>query len=570
MNIFNRITKPLTWFTALLLVAGLASCGGGNNAAAPASSANAITNYSFVGYPGAPVTIDQAGTVKSIVLTLPFGTNVTALVATYTSTGASVAVGAAVQTSSTTPNSFASPVTYTVTAADGLKATYMVTVTVAPNTAKALSRFAFVGFPSSPGVITEPAHTIAVTLPFGTPVTALTASFATTGAAVTVGGVTQVTDSVPTNDFTLPVAYTVHAADASTAIYTVTVSLAANPAKAITAFSFVGYPASPGVITEPAHSIAVTLPSGTPVTALIATYATTGSIVKVGAVAQSSGTTPNSFASPVLYTVFAADTTTAIYTVTVSFAAANNPTPPVLGEAGRFVILAPAAITTTGVSVISNGDIGISPAARSLLAGFTPTNATGGVAELVNGTTYAADDINPAPFPAPLHFSTPVVGAPWTTTGAMLTQANTDLGIADTFLGADPNPSAVTQVCPTQLGGLTLTPGVYKTASNVLVSTGALTLDGQGNANAVFIFSIGGTLGTGAPGGNIVLVNGALAKNVYWRTAGITTIGAGTIFKGQVFAATQVNVNSGANITGSLYAITDRVTLIATTLTKAP
>jgi len=382
MNIFNRISKPLTWFTALLLVAGLAGCGGGNNAAAPASSGKAITNFAFVGHAGAPVIIDQAPTVKTIALTLPFGTNVTALVATYTTTGVSVKVGAALQTSSTTANNFASPVTYTVTAADGSTATYVVTVNM--------------------------------------------------------------------------------------------------------------------------------------------------------------------------------------------LAAAANPTPPVLGEAGRFVILAPAAITTTGVTTISNGDIGISPAARSLMTGFTPVGASGGVAELVNGTTYASNDANPAPFPLPLHFSTPVVGAPWTSTAAMLTQANTDLGIADTFLGADPNPSAVTQVCPTQLGGLTLTPGVYKTAANVLVSTGALTLDGQGNANAVFIFSIGGTLGTGAPGGNIVLVNGALAKNVYWRTAGITTIGAGTIFKGQVFAATQVNVNSGANITGSLYAITDRVTLIATTLTKAP
>ena len=382
MNTFNRMRKPLTWFTALLMVAALVGCGGGNNAAAPASSSKLITNYAFNGYSGAPVIIDQAPTVKTVALTLPFGTNVTALVATYTTTGASVKVGAVVQANGTTANSFAAPVTYTITAADGTTASYVVTVTV--------------------------------------------------------------------------------------------------------------------------------------------------------------------------------------------LAAAANPTPPTLGEAGRFVILAPAAITTTGVTAISNGDIGISPAARTLMTGFTPVGSTGSVAELVNGTTYASNDANPLPYPLPLHFSTPVVGAPWTSTAAMLTQANTDLGIADTFLGFDPNPSAATQVCPTQLGGLTLTPGVYKTAANVLISTGTLTLDGQGNPNAVFIFSIGGTLGTGAPGGNIVLVNGAVAKNVFWRTAGITTIGAGTLFNGQVFAATQVNVNSGANITGSLYAITDRVTLIATTLTKAP
>jgi hypothetical protein len=284
------------------------------------------------------------------------------------------------------------------------------------------------------------------------------------------------------------------------------------------------------------------------------------------------GGTANDFTNMVAYTVHAADASTSIYNVTVTATAVPNPTAPTLGEAGRFVILAPAAVTTTGVTAISNGDIGISPAARSLMTGFTPVGATGSVSELTNGTTYAADDTNPAPYPVPLHFSTPVVGAPWTTTAAMLTQANTDLGIADTFLAADPNPGVgvVTQVCAIELGTLTLTRGVYKTASNVGITTGSLTLDAQGDPTAVFIFNIGGTLSTGAPGGNIVLINGALAKNVYWRTAGITTIGANTIFMGSVFANTQVNVLLGANITGSLYAVTDRVTLIADSITKAP
>jgi hypothetical protein len=151
----------------------------------------------------------------------------------------------------------------------------------------------------------------------------------------------------------------------------------------------------------------------------------------------------------------------------------------------------------------------------------------------------------------------------------MLTQANTDLGIAATFLAADPNPSASTQVCPLELGTLVLTRGVYKTASNVGITTGSLTLDAQGDSNAVFIFNIGGTLTTGASG-SIILANGAQAKNVYWRTAGITTIAAGTTFYGNVFATTQINVLAGANITGSLFAITDRVTLISDTVTKAP
>ena len=80
----------------------------------------------------------------------------------------------------------------------------------------------------------------------------------------------------------------------------------------------------------------------------------------------------------------------------------------------------------------------------------------------------------------------------------MLTQSKTDLGIAYTFLAANPNPGAPTQVCPTEPGGLTLTRGVYKTAANVTIETGTLYLDAQGDPDSVFIFSIDGTLTTGA------------------------------------------------------------------------
>jgi hypothetical protein len=117
---------------------------------------------------------------------------------------------------------------------------------------------------------------------------------------------------------------------------------------------------------------------------------------------------------------------------------------------------------------------------------------------------------------------------------------------------------------------LTLARGVYKTASNVLLTTGPLYLDAQGDPNAVWIFSIAGTFTTGAPGGNIVLEGGALAKNVYWRVAGRTTIGASTAFYGSVFAWQQVNVLAGASITGRLFSVNEQVTLIADTVTKAP
>lgn len=243
-----------------------------------------------------------------------------------------------------------------------------------------------------------------------------------------------------------------------------------------------------------------------------------------------------------------------------------NPTAPPLGEAARFVILASQKITTTGVTALSNGDLGIEDQARSYFAGFTPGASAGQFDQLTNGLSYAPDDVNPLPYAYPLHYAAP--HAPYATTGAMLTQSKTDLGIASTFLAHDPNPSAPTQVCPIELGEKTLTRGVYKTGSNVSIMTGTLHLDALGDPNSVWIFSIDGTLTTGAPGGSIVLENGAQAKNVYWRTGGKTVIGAGTAFYGNVFAWSQVNVLAGAHILGRLFAVTGQVTLIANTVTK--
>jgi hypothetical protein len=424
------------------------------------------------------------------------------------------------------------------------------------------------------GVINEGALTIAVTLPNGTPVTDLVATFTSTGlGAPTVSSIPQTSGTTP-NDFTTPVAYIVTAADASTATYTVTVTLAASSPsdKAITAYSL---NTVKGKINEVAKTIAVTLPKGTVVTSLAATFTSTGAgAPKVGAVNQISGTTLNDFTNPVLYIVTATDASTATYTVTVT-SAPLNPTAPTLGEAGRFVILAYAGVTTTGLTSISNGDIGITPLARSNITGFTATGPAGDYTELsgltwpgMPSTSYGPADANPAPFPYPLEYAAP--HAVWSTTGAMLTKASGDEDIAYTFLAADPNPGAPTQVCPTELGGLTLTRGVYMTALNVLISTGTLNLDAQGDPNAVWIFNISGTLTTGAPGGNIVFVGGiGSAKNVYWRVAGNTTIGGTTAFIGNVFdGGSGISVLSGTNITGSLFSRAGAVTLIADTIVK--
>lgn len=256
---------------------------------------------------------------------------------------------------------------------------------------------------------------------------------------------------------------------------------------------------------------------------------------------------------------------------------AANPTAPVLGEAGRYVILASQYITGGAGSTLSNGDIAVMDQARTYMTGFTPTNSPAdGLFNQLTGYTwgtelsrsYASDDLTPN-FPLPLAYAAPHTAYP--TTLAMINQSRTDLGVAYTFLAADPNPGAPTQVCPIELGNQTLTRGVYKTASNVSLTTGTLHLDAQGDANAIWIFSIDGTFTTGAPGGSIDFVGGVgSAKNVYWRVAGVTTIGAGTTFYGNVFGQANVDVLSGANITGSLFSKTASVTLISTTITKAP
>jgi Protein of unknown function (DUF1566). len=120
--------KRLYILPAVVLLMVITGCNGSwtDPTPAPLSSEKAITAFSLAGVIG---TINEAG--KTIAVTMPFGTNVTALVATFTTTGASVKVGSTVQISGTTANNFTAPVAYTVTAADDTTVIYTVTVTVA-------------------------------------------------------------------------------------------------------------------------------------------------------------------------------------------------------------------------------------------------------------------------------------------------------------------------------------------------------------------------------------------------------------------------------------------------------
>jgi len=284
----------------------------------PPSPAKAITAFSFV-IPPATGVINE--TLHTIALNVPYGTNLSALVAAFTTTGASVAVAGTPQVSGLTANNFTNPVTYTVTAEDGTTQAYLVTVTVAGNPAKALDAFSFASPPAT-GVINEAARTIALTVPSGTSLTALVASFHTTGASVAVAGTPQVS-GVTANNFTNPVTYTVTAGDGTTQSYLVTVTVAKSSEKAITAFGFASLPAPvTGTINESAHTIAVTVPFGTSLNGLVPTITTSAG----ASVSPASGVANNFTSPPVIYTVTAEDGTSQAYGVTVTVAA------PVIGQ----------------------------------------------------------------------------------------------------------------------------------------------------------------------------------------------------------------------------------------------
>ena len=199
--------------------------------------------------------------------------------------------------------------------------------------------------------------------------------------------------------------------------------------------------------------------------------------------------------------------------------------PPVgLGTADSYAVLAGQTVTNTGPSTI-NGDLGVTPGAA--ITGFPPGT--------VNGTIHAAD--------------------------AVALQAQSDLTTAYNDAAGRTPPAAV----PADLGGLTLTGGVYKSAS-ALQLTGALTLDAQGDPNTVFIFQAASTLIT-ASASHVNLINGAQPCNVFWQVGSSATLGTSSVFVGNILALTSVSMNNAVTVQGRALARNGSVTMINDTLT---
>lgn len=205
--------------------------------------------------------------------------------------------------------------------------------------------------------------------------------------------------------------------------------------------------------------------------------------------------------------------------------AASAAQPPVgLGVADSFAVLAGSTITNTGPSTI-NGNLGLSPG--TAVTGFPPGT--------VNGTIHAADG---------------VAG-----------QAQADLTTAYVDAAGRTPPLAVSG----DLGGLTVTGGVYKSGSS-LGLTGVLTLDAQGDPSTVFVFQAGSTLIT-ASGSRVVLVNGAQPCNVFWQVGSSATLGTTSVFAGNILALTSISMNNGVVLSGRALARNGAVTLINDTIT---
>ncbi|WP_421764969.1 BspA family leucine-rich repeat surface protein [Ekhidna sp.] len=265
----------------------------------PFSSETFITSFTIPNQVGETVIDDVANTLD---VSMPFGTDVTALTPTI-----EISLNASVSPESETAQDFSNPVTYTVTAEDGVTTQeWVVTVTVDPNEATAFTAFSFA---EQTGSATIGDGTILVEVANGTDLTNLVSTFSlSTGASAVVGVTSQVSGST-SNDFTNPVTYTVTAEDGvTTQDWVVTVFEASNTATEILAFSFAE---QTGPATIGNGMIAIEVANGTDLSSLIASFTlSTGATATIGGTSQQSGVTANDFSNPLTYIITAADNAT--------------------------------------------------------------------------------------------------------------------------------------------------------------------------------------------------------------------------------------------------------------------
>jgi type VI secretion system secreted protein VgrG len=192
---------------------------------------------------------------------------------------------------------------------------------------------------------------------------------------------------------------------------------------------------------------------------------------------------------------------------------------PSLGAAQSFAVLGGSTVTNAGLTTVT-GDLGVSPG--TAVTGFPPG--------ILTGTLHAGD---PVAFQAQADLTTAYNAC----AGAVVTV---------TLTGQD-------------LGGQTLTPGVYFFAASAPMN-GVLTLDAQGNPNAVFIFQIGSTL-LAAINSSVAVINGAREANVFWQVGSSATLAAGVVLRGNIMAYASITLSQGTRVFGRALARTGAVTM---------
>ena len=212
---------------------------------------------------------------------------------------------------------------------------------------------------------------------------------------------------------------------------------------------------------------------------------------------------------------------------TSSPASSSSPAPVQLGTASTFAVLTKTGITDVFASTI-RGDVGASPITGAAIGLTCPE---------VTGTIYTVNAAGPLPCRL--------------TEAPRLTAAVRDEEAAYTDAAGRTNPSVV-DLGAGQIGGRTLAPGLYKWTTGVSISNN-VTL--TGGPNDVWIFQVGGPL-TQAAASRVTLTGGALAKNVFWQSAGAVDIGATAHFEGTILSQTMIAMKTGASVNGRLLAQT--------------
>ncbi|WP_348269145.1 ice-binding family protein [Edaphobacter paludis] len=215
-----------------------------------------------------------------------------------------------------------------------------------------------------------------------------------------------------------------------------------------------------------------------------------------------------------------------VWTFTTSSVACQQAVP--LNSAANFLVLAGSTVTNTGPTSLTGGNLGLSPG--SAVTGFPPGTLTPPAAMFLTDPTAA--------------------------------QAQLDLTAAYNYAAGVQGAA----VLPGDMTGLTFTPGVYKTSSTVQLSSGNVTLDAQGNQDAVFIFQVGSTLTT-LGSTQVILAGKAQAKNVFWQVGSSATLGTNSAFSGTILSLQSITLDTGASLHGRALASNGAVTLDSNAVT---